>query len=326
MVTGATGFIGGYLIRQLVERGKSVRAFVRRPEAIDPQVKTGIEVLKGDIRDRDAVSEAVRGADTVMHLAAFARAWSPNPSEFYDANVWAVEGLLEAAARHGLRRLVHVSTALTCPLASPSGAGGRIRTRALTPYERTKLEGERLVEAFAREHSQAVIVHPTRVYGPGPLTDANGVTKTVALYLRGAFRFRIADGDVRANYVHVADVATGIRLAAENGRNGAHYVLGSDTNLSFREFLARVAEISGVHRRVLALPPAAALAIGHLGQLWGRMSGATSLTPGWIRVFLEDIPFDISATRREIGYEPRDLTAGLRETIDWLAKRDGGAT
>ena len=290
LVTGATGFIGSYLVRQLVEEQKSVRVFVRRPEALDPVVRHRVEIVRGDLNDRAAIEAAVEGAGTVLHLAACAKAWSPRPSEFRDANVRAVDWLLDAARENSVERLVHVSTALTSWSASRGTGQGDI-----TPYERSKMEGERLVEAYAAEGRHAVIVHPTRVYGPGPLNDANGVTKVVDLYMRGRFRFRIADGNVQANYVHAGDVAQGIRLAAANGTTGTHHVLGGSENISFREFLDRVGRTSGSRRHVAALPSFVARGAGAGGELWGRLGRPTSLTRAWVDVFLRDMPFDIAS-------------------------------
>ena len=161
-------------------------------------------------------------------------------------------------------------------------------------------------------------MHPTRVYGPGPLTDANGVTKMISLYLRGRFRARIADGGARANYVHVDDVAEGIRLASVRGRPGRHYVLGGRENVTLEELLERVAELSGVDRRTIALPPRVARAIGALGELSGRLGLGTSLTRAWVEALMRDLPVDIGAARCELGYAPRTLDAGIAETLRWL--------
>ena len=313
LVTGATGFIGSYLVRQLVDERRPVRVFVRCPEALEPRLRHRVEIVRGDLSDRGAIDDAVRQAGTVLHLAACAKAWASYPSEFENINVRAVHWLLEAARQFEVKRFVHVSTALT----RRSAASGATRS-TITPYERSKMQGEKLVEAYADEGRQAVIVHPTRVYGPGPLNDANGVTRVVDMYMRGRFRFRIADGNVRANYVHAGDVAQGIRLAAKVGVSGRHYVLGGRENLSFREFLDHVALSSGSRRHVAPLPSFMARSAGAGGEIWGRLGRPTSLTRAWVDVFLRDMPFDISGTSRELGYRPRSLTAGLSETINWL--------
>lgn len=316
LVTGASGFIGTYLLRQLVCSGARVRAVARAPERLAPELLDRIDVVKGDLRDEHVVEAAFDGVQTVLHLAACAKAWLRDPQEFHDVNVRAVERLLAAAQQAEVASFVHVSTVLANP---PYREAPRLRgAGAPTPYETTKRAGERLVESYAASGGHAVIVHPTRVYGPGPLTDANAVTRVVALYLGGRFRVRIADGDVLANYVHAADVATGIRLAAQQGRSGVHYNLGGAENLSFRQFLELVGELSGRRRRTLELPAALANFAAHLSRLWGELGGKASITPGWVRVFLEDRRVDIDSSQRELGYQPRSLRAGLSETIDWL--------
>lgn len=318
VVTGATGFIGRRLVRQLLAAGASVRVLVRSPDRLDPAARGRVDVVVGDIRHPGSLDAALHGADTVLHLAALAKAWSNDPSAFSETNERAVAKLLDAARHHGIRRLVHVSTALTL------GPGDRRAAGGATPYERSKLAGEQLVEAYARDHGHAVIVHPTRVYGPGPLNDANGVTKMIDLYLRGRFRLRIADGGARANYVHAEDVARGIRLAAERGRTGSHYPLGGDENLSLRGFLDRVGSLAGRSRYTLPVPPAVARGLGLAGECWGRLSGETSLTRGWVGVFLRDLPVDVRSTCRDLGYVPRPLDRGLRQTIAWLRKSAAG--
>jgi farnesol dehydrogenase len=317
LVTGATGFIGRYVLRRLLaERpAATIRVLVRRPELLEPAARERVEVHVGDLCDGGAIERAVAGARRVLHLAALARAWDRKPSAFLDVNARAVARLLDACARWGTERLVHVSTVLAVPPNRPAPIGRRFLEP--TPYERTKQEAERLVRSYVAAGGDAVIVRPTRVYGPGPLTDANGVTKLLSVYLRGRFRFRLADGDVLANYVHVDDVAAGILQAARSGQRGEAYFLGGE-NISLRGFLALASEISGVRRRLIALPAGPALAVAALAELWGRAGGTAFVTPGWVRIFLEDRAVDVEASRRAIGYAPRPLRNGLAETIAWL--------
>jgi len=224
--------------------------------------------------------------------------------------------LLEEAERQAVDRLVHVSTILTLPAYRTAPINGR--SKFPTPYETTKAAGERLVEAYAAAGRHAVIVHPTRVYGPGPLHDANGVTKAIALYLRGRLRLRLADGDALGSYVHVDDVAEGIIRAAVRGHTGAHYVLGGE-NASFRELLALVSRVTGVHRRVLAIPPKVALVAARATEVWGMFGGQVPITPGWVRVLLEDRRATFERAHADLGYTPRLLEAGLTQTLAWLA-------
>ncbi len=321
LVTGASGFIGSYLTRRLLSDDILVRVLVRNPAKLAPDVRDEVEVFQGDIANPDVavlMARATEDVHTVYHLAACARAWSRDPNEFRRANVDAVNALLEAAARHGVTRLVHVSTVLTltphrhAPVTGPAAQP--------TPYESTKSEGEHLVESYAAGGRHAVIVHPTRVFGPGPLNDANGVTKAIALYVAGRLRVRLADHDVQANYVHADDVAEGMLRAAERGHNGAHYVLGGE-NASFREFLEIVSEIANVRRFTVPLPRGVAMSVARIAETWGRMGGTAPITRGWIRIFLEDRRVDSDPARQDLGYRPRSLRDGLAGTIQWLEGR-----
>ena len=315
LMTGASGFIGRYVVRQLVREGVRVRVLCRRPDALAHDLRRRIEIVQGDILDRNAMARAINGVGTVLHLAGCARAWSRNPSEFWDVNVRGTKLLLDLAGRAGVDRVVHVSTVLTLPEFRRTWLLDG--NRKPTEYERTKLMGERLVARYAAHVGDAVVVHPTRLYGPGPLTDANGVTKMIALYLAGRFRFRVADGDVLGSYAHVEDVARGMILAARLGRSGAHYVLGGE-NASIRGLLGLVAELSGVRRHMVAVMPAAAIGVGHLSEFWGRLGGQVLITADWVRVYLEDQGVDIARTVRELGYAPRPLRVGIAQTLDWL--------
>jgi nucleoside-diphosphate-sugar epimerase len=307
LVTGASGFIGQYVTRQLLDSGRRVRVLARRPDLLPPDMVGRVEICQGDIRDAAAVDRALIGADLVIHLAACARAWSRDANEFRDVNTRAVTTLVQASRRHGARRFVHVSTVLTLR-GAPVG-------RTPTPYEATKRAGDRIVE----ESGIAVVVHPTRVFGPGPLNDANGVTRLIAAYLSGGLVVRLNDHDVQANYVHVADVAAGIVLAADTGECGTHYALGGE-NLSVRALLGRVAALSGVRRTVHVVNPAIALAAVSVAEAWGRFGGAVPLTRGWVRSFLEDQRLNGEAA--PAGYRPRPVDEGLRDTIDWLRGRN----
>lgn len=303
LVTGATGFIGRRVVEQLLRDERAVRLFVRHPGSLPPTVLARVQVVQGDIRDGAALERAVRGCSTVLHLAACARAWCRHAEEFEQVNLQAVEQLVAAAGCERVQRLVHVSTVLT--LLRPPAA------RQLTLYERSKLAGERLVESCGN----ATILHPTRVYGPGPLNDANGTTKVIAAYLAGSFRFRLHDHDVLANYVHVDDVAEGIVLAAAAATPAGHYALGGE-NVSLRELLERVARLSGVRHGVLRIRPGLALAGAAVAEAWGRFGGNVPIARDWVRLFLEDQRLPEYPTPP--GYRPRPLDAGLAETIAWL--------
>lgn len=322
LVTGATGFIGSRVARRLLDRGRAVRVLVRDTSRLDPVLAREAQVVIGDVRHKGDLERAVSGAGTVIHLAALARAWSRTPSEFHDVNVEAVRQLIVCAEHAGVERLVHVSTMRSAEPAALRPVPGF--ARGPTPYEASKRGGDQLIADAVRRGLDAVVVRPTRVYGPGAIeTDANAATRIVAQYLAGRFRVRIDDGDVLGNWVHVDDVAEGVVLAAERAGRGTAYALGGD-NLSVREFLDLVGAIGGVRRRVFAVPPGAALLVGLAAELWGRLGGTAPFTARWVRGFLEARPVDIGPARRDLGYAPRSLVEGLTQTIDWLRKTPRG--
>lgn len=320
LVTGVTGFVGRRVLRRMFDGDDEIRVLVRDPARLAPGDAERVQVVRGDLSDRWAVARAVERADTVLHLAALARPHARHPGTFAAVNAAAVHELLRAAAEAGVRRFVHVSTWLVAPPDRPAPVRGA--AARLTPYETSKQQAEMSVLAQAATGLDAVIVRPTRVYGPGPLNAANGATRLLALYLSGRLRLRLDDGGALANWVHVDDVADGILLAARRGGRGTAYVLGGPENVPLTAYLELAAEIAGVpRRRMLALPPAAGVALARLTVLLGGLGDLPALSPGWIRTFLESRTADIAPARRDLGYAPRTLREGLTETVAWL---DGG--
>jgi len=321
LVTGATGFVGGRLVPYLLAAGEDVRVFVRDAGRLEKSVRDRVDIMEGDLENHEAMDRAVSGCATVLHLAALAQAYVRDPKEYYRINTDSVDTMLTAAARHSVKRVVHVSSVLALP-PEKYATGWGISHRP-TPYADSKTAAEMLVRKYVVDGHDAVIVRPSRIYGPGPWNDANGTTKLMALYLAGRFRFRLADGDVQANYVHIDDVAAGIALAARNGRRGEAYALGGE-NASMAEYFRLIAEISGIKRQVIRIPPQVVLPFAHFCSLWGWCGGSVSITPAWVNNFLEHRPMDISTSRSDLGYEPRSLRVGVSQTLNWLMEIGGG--
>jgi nucleoside-diphosphate-sugar epimerase len=313
LVTGATGFIGRRLVRRLVGEGTSVRVLARSPDRVAPELRSHVEVVVGDLEQPDSLREATDGVDVVYHLAGLAAAWARRSDDFFVVNVDGVRELVDAAEQSGVRRIVHVSTVLT--LFPSDGVEP-------TPYVASKREGERIIRQYVAAGGDAVIVHPCRVYGPGPLNDANGATRLLRSFLWGPLPVRLRDGGVRANWVHVDDVAEGLVLAARQGEPGESYVLGGE-NRSVEELLELAADVAGVRRRSLAVPPILALGIAGALELGGRLGAPVPITRTWVRSFLLDQAVDIGPTRAALGYHPRPLREGLTQTIEWLEHRNG---
>lgn len=321
LVTGATGFVGGELLPRLMAEDKEVRVFVRDRRKLGRSVRRRVEIFEGDLQDEEAMDRAVAGCDIVLHLAALARACARDYRDYFRINTDAVDSLLKSCARYGVSRVVHVSSVAALPPLEYAKARGI--PQALTVYGESKYASELLVRKYVRDGGDAVIVRPSRVYGPGPWNDANGTTRLIGLYLDGKFRFRMDDGDVQANYVHVRDVAEGIILAARRGRRGGEYALGGQ-NASLAEYLEMIAKLSGVRRRVFKVPPQAVMAFARLCDVYRCCGGSPSITSSWVNNFLEHRPMDITSSRTDLGYQPRDLATGVAQTLQWLLGIGGG--
>ena len=314
-VTGGTGFIGSHLVHRLATDGARVRALARRPaaELPAPLRLPGVELVPGDIADAAAVARTVRGAGIVYHLAGCARPWARDPTEYHRVNVVGTELLCDAAAAAGVSRIVYASTNLVEP--AENGAERPL----LTAYQRTKAAAERVVRDHVARGRHAVMVRPGRVFGPGPLTPANSVTLLIDQYRRGVFRTRLADGGARAAWVFVGDVVEGLLGAARAGRAGEAYTLGG-ANLSVREFLRIVGDVTGRKRVVVPLPIPLARLVAGIAELTARFGATPFITRDWVDLFARDWPSSSAPAERDLGYAPRPLRDGITATVRWLER------
>jgi dihydroflavonol-4-reductase len=315
LVTGATGFTGGHLARTLVERGQRVRALVRSsadPSRLDAQ---GIEIVEGDIRDRDAVDRAVAGTSRVYHIAAVFRTAGHPDSYYHDVNVGGTVNVLEAARRHGVERVVHCSTV------GVHGDVSEIPSNEDSPfnpgdiYQVTKLEGEREAQKAFANGLPGAVVRPAGIYGPGDLRFLK-LFKTIR---NRTFRM-FGSGEHPYHLGYIDDLVAGIILSGEHpAAVGRTYILGGDEYITMNRFVAMIADAVGVK------PPK-----GHL-PLWPLMAAATvcervcrplGIDPPLHRrradFFVKGRAFTIERARRELGFEPRvSPEEGIRRTARW---------
>ena len=317
LVTGGTGFIGSRLVERLVADGESVRLLARNAAAVPVPWRSRVEIVTGDLRDREAVSRAMHGADIAYHLAGVTKVWVANESEFHETNALGTRNVCVAAEEQHLTRLVHVSTALLEPPPPHSGVDGATR---LTAYQRSKAEGERELRRYIERGGKAVIVRPTRVFGPGPLTQSNSATRMINLYRRGIFRINVGDRSAQANYVFVEDVVNGMILAAERGVVGEAYALGGE-NCTIREFLEHVVAAGARSRKLVDLPPQIARLVAAGAELTAHIGIHPAITSDWLRVLIIDWPVSSDLAQRRLGYSPTPLREGVQRTVRWLEDR-----
>lgn len=293
-VTGATGFVGSHVARELEARGAEVG-------------EERVELL-----DEDALARAVAGCEAVFHVAALYR-YDADPELVRRVNVEGTRNVVRACIRAGVRRLVHCSTCGTCgPVPGrPATEEDEPPTYELAiPYKRTKLEAELLVrDAARRAELDAVVVNPTTPVGEGDRKP----TPTGRM-IRDVARGRMP-GYVRTtglNVVDVRDVARGHALAYEHGRTGERYLLGG-VNLPLGELFAAIADLAGARRPRVAVPYAAAVAAARLG-LANRHE-----------VRLARLPMYFTSDKAEsmLGYRPGPVTPALARAVQEAMQATG---
>ncbi len=323
-VTGATGLIGSALVSRLVDEGFFVHALVRDPQKANTLAHPQVRLFTGDLDRRESIDVAIAGCSKAFHLAAFARAWSPDPEIFDRINFLGGLSVLHAARQAGVARVVVTSTGGVMGASPP----GRVLDESaqgdpahMTAYERSKARLEAYIRSNIGEGPEVVIVNPTRVFGPGALGDSNGEVVVMQRYIRGKFRFLPGDGSSTGSYVHVDDVVNGHLLAMQKGRPGERYILGGE-NASFRQFFDTIGRVSGRTYRMYGVPLPMLLAFSHAQIRMARMFGATPMiTPELVRKYTRYWDFSSEKAIRELGYSYRPLEQSVGETLAWLGGR-----
>jgi nucleoside-diphosphate-sugar epimerase len=323
-LTGATGFIGGRLVRRMRERGDEVVALVRSPERAAELATIGCKLVEGDLSDEQAIAKGLEGCDSAFHSAAVYKVGIPKSERaaMEDANVEGTRRVLDTAMNAEVSRIVYVSTVNVF-----GNTKGKVvdetHERAeqegfLSCYDETKFRSHQLAKERIARGAPIVIVQPGGVYGPG---DHSEIGNFIEQTRQGKLRF-IAFPELGFNLVHVDDVASGILLAHDHGRLGEAYVLGGEI-ATMRELVEKAAQISGRDAPKRVLPVGLMKLSAPLGPVVGPLMGFPPNFHESIRA-ADGVTYwarDDKA-RAELGYSPRDLDTGLRETI---AAADGGA-
>ena len=329
LVTGATGFLGRHLVKTLLDHGDEVVALVRTPGSAG--LPDGVRLRPGDVLDRASVEAALDGIDGVFHAAGKVSRKPDDAEELHTLHVRGTKNVVEACIAKGVRRVVLASTSGTVAV---SDAPDHVATEddetpiALLnrwPYYRSKLFAEKAalekngaLLANGNGVLEVVSVNPTLLLGPG---DVNGSsTEDVRLFLERKIP-AIPPGGL--SYVDARDAAEGMRLAMEKGIGGRRYLLGA-CNMTVKEFFARLERISGVRGPILPMPRAPEIAragAGILERLAGRIGVPLPVDP----VSLDMAHFywylDASLAEGELGWEPRDPTETLSDTVKDLEER-----
>src|SRR5580658_4471202 len=318
LVTGATGFLGSHVARQLVAAGDSVRVLVRSTSNL--QSLDGLDALRvvGDLRDRESLERAMKGVRRVFHVAADYRLWTTNPSEIYEANVDGTRLILEVAAQAGVDRFVYTSTVATIAVTGDSGELPSERTHAtlgqmIGHYKRSKFLAELEAIKAAATGVPVVIVNPTAPVGPGDWKPTP-TGRIIVDFLNGKMPAYV---DTGLNLVAVEDVAAGHLLASEKGRIGERYILGN-RNMTLKQILEALAAITGRPAPRVRLPHAVALAAGYADEFFSRLTGREPQIPvEGVKMSRHRMFIESDKAQRELGYRPGAVEAALERAVRW---------
>ncbi len=326
-ITGGTGFIGARLAEKLIEKDHELVMLARNPSMISFAGNKKVTVIKGDISDREALRKGMESCNWVFHMAAYAKPSFKDPSDVISVNIDGTVNVFEAALRSGVSKVVFTSTGGTMSYSrdgKPVDEETNKNPELHTLYEKTKAEGEKIAADYLSKGLEVVIVNPTRVYGPGRLSESNSVTRIIKLYISGKWRIIPGDGRSVGNYVYVDDVAEGHILAAMKGRGGERYILGGE-NHSFNSLFDTIGEAAGKKRILLKLPAGLMKAIAGILSFFSRVFGVSvPITGDFVEKYLRDWIITSEKAERELGYKITSLSRGVALTIDWLKKTDDG--
>jgi dihydroflavonol-4-reductase len=319
LVTGGAGFIGSHLVRRLVERGEAVRVLELPGAAVDHLPAGGVDVVRADIRDRDAVETAVRGCREVYHLAANPHLWVQQRGRFAQVNFRGSVHVLEAALAAGARRVLHTSTESILSRARQAGPITEEQVvrwdDVLGPYCRSKYLAERHAMGLARAGAPVVIVNPTLPVGPGD-RGRSPPTQMMLDFCRGR-RHEYLDAEL--NLIDVRDVAEGMVLAMKCGRPGRRYLLGGE-NLSILEVFTSLAHLTGLAAPSRRVPYGLALAVAYasefLADVYTHRPPAATVTG--VRLTRRRMHFDPRRSLDELGLRPRQISQSLADTVAWF--------
>ena len=319
-VTGATGFIGSRLVKVLAEKGYTIHALYRSESKAKLLEHPAIKLFKGDILDPAGLEIAMKGCQQVYHVAAFASVWEKDRSLIYRLNIEGSMNVIRASVKNNVKRIVCTSTAGVLgpsddfPLNEDSPAPSSF----FIDYESSKAILESVLHTFSLKGPEIIIVNPSRVYGPGLLTESNGVTRMIQKYIHGKWRFIPGNGKSTGNYVYINDVVNGHILAMQRGRNGERYILGGE-NVSYIDFFKTLSEVSGKKYFLLKIPLFFMLIISYLFMLKTFLFGSKPLiTQALVRKFNHNFIISSAKASSELGYSPMSLRKGLEDTVNWL--------
>jgi dihydroflavonol-4-reductase len=318
-VTGATGFLGSHVARQLIDRGAELRLLVRPTSKLDNITDLPSERVVGDLRDADSLRRGMSGCEYVFHVAADYRLWARNGQELYQSNVEGTRNILAAARDSKVRRVIYTSSVATMGF----GNNG-LMTDEKSPvslqnmigdYKRSKFMAERLVLEAGQNGQDVVMVNPTTPIGERDIKPTP-TGQIVVDFLKRKFPAYV---DTGLNLVDVIDCAEGHLQAMEKARPGERYILGGE-NLTLKQILDKLGAITGLPSPKVKVPYGVALAAGVWGSVvvGGMLKREPRATIEAVQMSRKKMFVTSDKAERELGWNPRPVDDALRRAVEWF--------
>lgn len=318
-VTGATGFVGSHVARELAAQGAELRLLTRKTSQTRNISDLKAELVTGDLTDYSSLTRGMEGCELVFHVAADYRLWVRDPEQMYRANVEGTKNIIRAAQEKNVRRVVYTSTVATmgftsngtpCDEQSPVSLADMIGD-----YKRSKFMAEQAVMEAAQSGANVAIVNPTTPVGENDIKPTP-TGRIIVDFLNRKFPAYV---DTGLNLVDVHEVARAHIVAAERARPGERYILGGE-NLTLKQILDKLAAITGLPSPTTKVPQAVALAYAACDQFFvGRLLGREPrATVDAVRMGRKKMFASSDKAVRELGFRILPVDDALRRAVEWF--------
>ena len=316
LVTGAAGFLGSHVARQLVARGDDVRVLLRVSSSNRAISDLSLEYVTGDLRDASSLERAMAGAQRVFHVAADYRLWAKRSRDIYDSNVGGTRNLLAAAKKAGVEQLIYTSTVATIAVDRPESPNEFTDAKLeemVGHYKRSKWMAEQEVLKAAKDGLPVIVAMPTTPVGPWDWKPTP-TGKIILDFLNGKMPGYVETG---LNFVGVEECAAGHLLVAEKGKIGERYLLGAE-NLTLKQLLDALARITGLAAPGMKIPHGVALGVAYLETAFSRLIGKEPQIPvEGVKIAQHMMFVDCSRAKKELGFAPSPVAGALERAVKW---------
>jgi len=316
LVTGAAGFLGSHVARQLVARGENVRVLLRPSSQNRAIADLPLEYVTGDLRDTNSLDRALKGIHRVFHAAADYRLWAQHSQDIYDSNVGGTKNILAAAKRAGVEQFIYTSTVATIAVdrpAQPNESTAAKLEEMIGHYKRSKWMAEREALNAAKEGLPVIVAMPTTPVGPWDWKPTP-TGKLIVDFLNGKMPGYV---DTGLNFVGVEDCAAGHLLVAEKGKVGERYLLGGE-NLTLKQVLDTLAKITGLPSPSLKISYNVALGVAYASTIFSRLVGKEPGIPvEGVKIAQHKMFVDCARSQSELGFKPGSVAAALERAVRW---------